>query len=304
MRRVIHVLGVIALILIGAIPVHAAEKLKIITSFSILADITKIIGGDVVDVECLIEPSADAHMFELRPIDIKRLSEADVIVMNGLGFEPWLDRLEPLSAKISLRVIASESVVPLSFNHKDHARHNASDHDVFDPHAWQDVGNVRLYAETIAAALSSRDPAHQALYSENLSRYDAALAKLDEDIRNAIAAIPETRRKLVTTHDAFGYFEKAYGIEMIAPLGVAPETQPSAKDLARIIRQIRAEAIPAVFLETMIDPRLARQLAAESGAKIGGTLYSDTLSAKNGPAGTYIAMMETNIRALTDALAP
>ena len=304
MHHALRIMSVILLMIMGSIPVSADEKLKVVTSFSILADITKAIGGETVDVESLIEAGADAHMFEPRPADIKRISDADIIIMNGLGFEPWLDRFKPSSGKTPLRVIASEGIVPLAFDHQNHADHSASDHEIFDPHAWQDVSNVRLYARNIATALSARDPDQRALYDENLARYDAALVKLDQDIRTAIAAIPPARRKLVTTHDAFGYFERAYGIKMIAPLGVAPEAQPSAKDLARIIRQIRAEAIPAIFLETMIDPRLAQQLAAESGAKIGGTLYSDTLSAKNGSAGTYITMMETNIRALTDALAP
>ena len=304
MRHGPHIMSVILLMIMGSIPVSAGERLKVVTSFSILADITKAIGGETVDVESLIEAGADAHMFEPRPADIKRISDADIIIMNGLGFEPWLDRFKLSSGKMPLRVVASEGIVPLAFDHHNHAADSATDHGVFDPHAWQDVSNVRLYGRNIATALSARDPDQRALYDENLARYDAALVKLDQDIRTAIAAIPPARRKLVTTHDAFGYFERAYGIKMIAPLGVAPEAQPSAKDLARIIRQIRAEAVPAIFLETMIDPRLAQQLAAESGAKIGGTIYSDTLSAKNGPAGTYITMMETNIRALTDALAP
>lgn len=304
MHHALHILSVILLMIMGSIPVSAGQRLKVVTSFSILADITKTIGGETVDVESLIDAGADAHMFEPRPADIKRISDADLIIMNGLGFEPWLDRFKPSSGKMPLRVVASEGVTPLAFDHHIHAVDIASDREIFDPHAWQDVNNVRLYARNIATALNARDPDHRALYDQHLDLYDAALLKLDQDIRSAIAAIPPARRKLVTTHDAFGYFERAYGIKMIAPLGVAPEAQPSAKDLARIIRQIRTEAIPAIFLETMIDPRLAQQLAAESGAKIGGTLYSDTLSAKNGPAGTYITMMETNIRALTDALAP
>jgi zinc/manganese transport system substrate-binding protein len=304
MRHGLYIMSVILLMIIGAIPSSAGERLKVVTSFSILADITKAIGGEAVDVVSLIEAGADAHLFEPRPNDIKRLSDADIIIMNGLGFEPWLDRFKSSSGRTPLRVMAAEGITPLDFDDHNHAVDSTSDHEIFDPHAWQDVNNVRIYARNITTALSARDPDHRALYNENLARYDEALLKLDQNIRTAIAAIPPARRKLVTTHDAFGYFARAYGIKMIAPLGVAPEAQPSAKDLARIIRQIRAEAIPAIFLETMIDPRLAQQLAAESGAKIGGTLYSDTLSAKNGPAGTYITMMETNIRALTDALAP
>ena len=304
MRLLIKFISIIFIAALGAVNVHANEKLRIIASFSILADITNEIGGDFVDVTSLVEPGADLHHFEPRPNDIKRLQKADLVLLNGLGFEPWLDRVKASNEKASSWVVASEGVTPLLFDHHDDADHSTRETKAFDPHAWQDVGYARLYAKNIAAALMDRDPDHHALYLENLARYDLQLQKLDRDIRGAIAAIPLEKRKIVTTHDAFGYFEKAYGLTMIAPLGIGSEAQPAAKDLARIIRQIRSEAIPAIFLETAIDPRLAEQLAAETGVKIGGTLYADTLSQKNGPAGTYIAMMETNIRTLSAALTP
>ena len=279
----------------------ARDKLKIITSFSILADLVEQIGGDNIIVESLVPPNADMHLFEPNPSDIARLAAADLIIVNGLGFEPWFDRVASSLPQQVIRITASDGVKPLAFAHDDHGD---GPHDGSDPHAWLDVNNVRSYVRVISAALATSDPDHRTDYDQNLARYDAALAALDADIRRAVAQIPPQRRKLVTTHDAFGYFSKAYDIEMRALLGIGREAQPSAKDLARIIRQIRAEAVPAIFLETMIDPRLARQIAIESGAKIGGTLYSDTLSAKNGPAGTYIAMMETNIKEITQALAP
>ena len=298
----LKLLILVILIVTGSSTTHAAEKLKIITSFSILADITKAIGGDAIDVTSLVEPDADLHHFEPRPQDIKNLLEADLVIVNGLGFEPWLDRVKPTTKKAPLWVVASDGVTPLPFAHHDHADHNASEGEAVDPHAWQDVKNARLYAKNIAAALIISDPTHRAFYLENLARYDRDLERLDQEIRNAIEAIPSSKRKIVTSHDAFGYFEKAYGLKMIAPLGVGREAQPSAKDMAQVIRQIRNDAIPAIFLETAIDTRLAEQLASETGVKIGGTLYADTLSQKNDPAGTYITMMETNIRTLTDAL--
>jgi zinc/manganese transport system substrate-binding protein len=304
MRMLVKRLSLALLIVMGSSQTHAAEKLKIIASFSILADITKAITGDAVDVTSLVEPEADLHHFEPRPHDIKRLLEADLVIVNGLGFEPWLDRVKPKAKKTPLWAVASDGVLPLPFDHHDHSDHSASEAEAVDPHAWQDVNNARLYAKNIATALITLDPDRRALYLENLARYDNALEKLDREVKQAIAAIPPGKRKIVTTHDAFGYFETAYGLKMIAPLGVGIEAQPSAKDIARIIRQIRDEAIPAIFLETAIDPRLAEQLASETGVKIGGTLYADTLSQKNGPAGTYITMMETNIRTLTNALAP
>ncbi|MFM8606548.1 MAG: metal ABC transporter substrate-binding protein [Hyphomicrobiales bacterium] len=302
MRMLVKYLSLAFMIVMGSTTTHAAEKLKIITSFSILADITKAIGGDAIDVTCLVEPDADLHHFEPRPHDIKNLLEADLVIVNGLGFEPWLDRVKPSIKRPPLWTIASEGITPLPFDHHDHEDHGASEGEAVDPHAWQNVSHARLYAKNIATALINKDPDHRALYLENLARYDSDLERLDRDIRNAIAKIPPEKRKIVTSHDAFGYFEKAYGLKMIAPLGVGRESQPSAKDMARIIRQIRDEAIPAIFLETAIDPRLAEQLASETGVKIGGTLYADMLSQKNGPAGTYITMMETNIRTLTDAL--
>lgn len=289
-----------------AYPAAAAEKIKVVASFSILADITENIGGDRVSVARLVGEGEDAHAFNPSPSNVTDLVRADLIIINGLGFEGWLERLVTSTKNIPKIVVASDGISPLNANDEEHGHSHNHGHDQgeLDPHAWQDVANARIYARNIALALVAIDPDHKTVYETNLARYDAELQKLDTTIRNAIAAIPAKNRKLVTTHDAFGYFEQAYGIEMIAALGVATDAQPSAKDIARIIRQIREEAVPAVFLETMIDPRLAQRLSAESGAKIGGTLYSDALSEKNGPAGTYIAMMETNIRELTRALAP
>jgi len=291
-------------VIVGASSVEAQtpEKIKVIASFSILADIAREIGGDLTRVDSLVGPDADAHGFEPRPADIQKLMDADLILVNGLGFEGWMDRLVISVGAQSKIVVAAQDVIPL-MGHHDEA-HGPSQEGMSDPHAWQDVGNARLYARTIAMALIDRDPDHRLEYESNLARYDAALLALDQKIRAAIAAIPAERRKIVTSHEAFAYFEKAYGLEMIAPLGVAPEAQPSARDVAAIIAKIRTEHIPALCLETINDPRLIEQIAAETGAKIAGTLYSDTLSQKKGPAGTYIAMMETNIRTLSAALAP
>lgn len=281
----------------------AKEQIKIIASFSILADIAQEISGDLATVESLVGYDEDAHAFNPSPSDVAHITHADLIVINGLGFEGWLERLMTSSQNVPKIVVVSDGIAPL---HADEEADHSHSHDAnaLDPHAWQDVRNVRIYAKNIAQALGKIDPEHREIYDANFQRYDAALQRLDAQIRTTISSIPATRRKLVTTHDAFGYFEKAYGIEMIAPLGVAPDAQPSAKNMARIIRQVRDESIPAIFLETIVDPRLAEQISRESGAKIGGKLYSDALSEKNGPAGTYIAMMETNIRELTRALAP
>ncbi len=277
-------------------PAYAVQPVPVVASFSILGDLVHQIGGDRVSVDTLVGPEEDAHVFDPAPRDAARLAAAKLVIINGLGFEGWIDRLIKASGGTPRLVIASVGI----------SSHRAliDGHERIDPHAWQDVSNVRIYARNIADALIASDPDGGGFYRANLARFDAELAALDDEIRTAISAIPPERRKIVTTHDAFGYFALAYGVEMIAPQGVSTEAEASAKDVARIIRQVRSEKIPAVFLENVIDPRLAQQIAAESGARIGGKLYSDAISKENAPAGTYIAMMKANIRELTKALMP
>jgi zinc/manganese transport system substrate-binding protein len=282
--------------LLSGTPANAAEPVPIVASFSILGDLVHQIGGDRVSVDTLVGPEEDAHVFDPAPRDAARLAAAKLVVINGLGFEGWIDRLIKASGGVPRLVIASVGV----------SSHRAliDGREMTDPHAWQDVSNVRIYARNIADALISIDPEGGNVYRANLTRFDADLAALDNEIHSAISAIPPERRKIVTTHDAFGYFALAYGVEMIAPQGVSTEAEASAKDVARIIRQVKSEKIPAVFLENISDPRLAARIAAESGARIGGKLYSDALSKENASAGTYIAMMKANIRELTKALMP
>jgi zinc/manganese transport system substrate-binding protein len=282
--------------ILGTATSMAGEPVKIVASFSILGDMAKIIGGDHVRVETLVGPEQDAHVFEPSPLDAARVAQADLVILNGLGFEGWMERLVGSSGRKQPVVIASDGIVPRRMDNQ--ARPS------LDPHAWQNVANARLYAANIAKALIAADPSDEEAFRSNLSDYDAALAVLDQEIRSVMSAIPQERRKIVTTHDAFGYFSEAYGLELLSPVGVSTEAEPSAKDIARIIRLVRTEHVPAIFLETISDPRLANQIATETGAKIGGTLYSDALSRENGPAGSYIAMMKTNIRELTKALSP
>jgi len=287
----------IGLILAGWLkPLQAAEPLRVVASFSILGDLVRQIGGERVVVDTLVGPEEDAHMFDPAPKDAALIAAANLLIINGLGFEGWIDRLIKASGGSPYLVVASEDVL----SH----RATIDGSNIVDPHAWQDVSNVRLYAQNIAKTLILIDPAGENIYKSQLSRYDADLATLDREIRTALAAIPPDRRKIVTTHDAFGYFSRAYGVEMMAPQGVSTESEPSAKDVARIIRQVKADHIPAVFLENISDPRLAQRIASESGAKMGGKLYSDALSREKEPAGTYIAMMKANIRELTKALMP
>jgi zinc/manganese transport system substrate-binding protein len=274
-----------------ATPASAETRLNVVTSFSILADFVRQVGGDKVSVTSLVGPDSDVHVYTPTPHDAKDVGAAQLLIVNGLGLEGWLPRLQQASGSKAPIVVATQGITP---------RKRGSD---ADPHAWQSVGNAMVYVRNIRDALVAADPADAVVFKANAARYLAELDALDREVRAEIEKIPAERRKVISTHDAFGYFADAYGIQFIAPLGVSTETEPSARDVAEIIRQVKKARIPAVFLENFNDDRLVGRIAAETGAKIGGTLYSDALSEEKGPVPTYIAMVRHNIRALTSALA-
>ncbi len=276
-------------LMVSALPAHA-EPLKVIASFSILGDFVRNVGGDRVDVTTLVGPDSDAHVYAPTPRDAKRIAEARLIVVNGFGFEGWLPRLVQSSGSKATVVTATDGITPLR---------RGSD---ADPHAWQAVDNAKVYVANIRVALSAADPAGSEQFRANGDAYLAKLGALDREVRSAVAQIPAARRKVISTHNAFGYFASAYGIEFVAPLGVSTESEPSARDIAGIITQIKQARIPAVFLENVSDPRLIQRISAETGAKAGGTLYSDGLTGEKGDAPTYIDMVRHNIKTLTRAL--
>ena len=284
--------GLMCLVLIAtAAPVCAQERLKVVASFSILGDFVRNVGGTSVSVTTLVGADGDAHVYSPTPADAKKIADAKLIFVNGLGFEGWLPRLlKSAGSKVTV-VTATAGIAPLKLG---------SD---ADPHAWQSVANTKIYVGNISDALAAADPASAQGFRANAEAYLAKLDALDREAREAVAKIPQARRKVISTHGAFGYFAAAYGVEFIAPVGVSTESEPSARDIARIITQIRTAKIPAVFLENVSDPRLIRRISAETGAKIGGTLYSDSLTAEKGDAPTYIDMVRHNIKALTSALA-
>jgi zinc/manganese transport system substrate-binding protein len=273
-----------------ATPASAETRLNVVTSFSILADFVRQVGGDKVSVTSLVGPDSDVHVYTPTPHDAKDVGAAQLLIVNGLGLEGWLPRLQQASGSKAPIVVATQGITP---------RKRGSD---ADPHAWQSVGNAMVYVRNIRDALVAADPADAVVFKANAARYLAELDALDREVRGEIEKIPAERRKVISTHDAFGYFADAYGIQFIAPLGVSTETEPSARDVAEIIAQVRKAGIPAVFLENFNDDRLVGRIAAETGARIGGTLYSDALSEEKGPVPTYIAMVRHNIRALTSAL--
>ncbi|MBP1096166.1 metal ABC transporter substrate-binding protein [Bradyrhizobium diazoefficiens] len=277
-------------LLLTAAPLHAAERLNVVASFSILGDFVRNVGGDRVSVTTLVGPDSDVHVYTPAPSDAKRIADAKFVVVNGLGLEGWLPRLVQSSGSKATVVTASAGITPLKLG------------SAADPHAWQSVPNAKVYVTDIANALAAADPEDAEFFRAQAKAYLEKLEALDREVREAVAKIPPERRKVISTHDAFGYFAAEYGIQFIAPLGVSTETEPSARDIAAIIGQIKGQKIPAVFLENISDDRLIRRIAAETGAKVGGTLISDGLTGEKGSAPTYIDMVRHNIKALTSAL--
>ena len=267
------------------------DRLNVVASFSILGDLVRNVGGNRVSVTTLVGPDSDPHVYEPTPSDAKRIADASLVFVNGLGLEGWLPRLVQSAGGKAVIVTATAGIAPLTLG---------SD---ADPHAWQSPLNAKIYVANIRDALAAADPADAGVFRANADAYLAKLDALDREVRDAIAQIPDGHRKVISTHRAFGYFAAAYGVEFIAPVGVSTESEASARDIAAIITQIRTAKIPAVFLENISDPRLIRRISAETGARIGGTLYSDSLTAEKGYSPTYIEMVRHNIKALTNALA-
>ncbi|MEM9707552.1 MAG: zinc ABC transporter substrate-binding protein [Pseudomonadota bacterium] len=351
----------------------AEEPIPVVATFSILGDMVQRIGGEHIALTTLVGPDGDAHVYQPTPQAAAAVSGAEVLFMNGLEFEGWLERLAEAASFDGELVVATAGIDPLEFDehdehgdehgeeHADHDDHGGehgdedhasaehdhdhgdehaeeqasaehdhdhgdehgeeqaelSDHDdhddhgdahaghdhgAFDPHAWQSIENALVYVDNITAALAKEDPSNAAAFYENRAAYVAELEALEADIDLMMAAIPEERRTIVTSHDAFGYLAAHYGLEFEAPQGLSTESEASAADVAELITQIREESISAVFVETITDNRLIEQIASETGAIVGGTLYSDALSGAEGPAATYIDMMRHNAMTLSQAL--
>jgi zinc/manganese transport system substrate-binding protein len=256
-----------------------------------------------VEVTTFVGPNGDAHVYSPTPADGRRLTEARIIFTNGLKFEGWIDRLIKSSGTKAVKVEASKGVKTLGGEESGHSHGHGHDHGHgVDPHAWQSIGNAKIYVANIRDALIAADADGKAAYEANAAGYLAKLDALDAEIKGTVAGIPAERRKIITSHDAFRYFEDAYGIDFVAPQGVSTEAEASAKDVARIIQQIKRTKIKAIFVENVSDARLMERIAQETGARIGERVYSDALSEPNGPAGTYIDMMRHNIRAFSSAL--
>ena len=297
-RRHVLCLAGFAAVLTGA-PAMAQSKINVAATFSIMADLVSNVGGDRVEVTALVGPNSDSHVFSPTPADAKKLAAAKVVFVNGLGLEGWMTRLVSASGGQAQAFVASTGIKTRKMEDDHHPGRM-----VTDPHAWQSIANAKIYVANIRDGLSKADPAGKSAYDANATAYLAKLDALEQEVKTAIGKIPADHRRIITTHDAFGYFGGAYSMEFISPEGVSTDAQPSARDMAKIIAQIRKQKIPAVFMENITDPRLMQQIAKETGARIGGTLYSDALSDAKGPAGTYIDMMRSNVNELSKALVP
>jgi zinc/manganese transport system substrate-binding protein len=294
MRRSAFAAALMAALFVGC-PATAQEKLNAVATFSILGDLVRNVGGDRVAVDTLVGPNGNAHTYSPSPADARKVAAAKIVFVNGLGFEGWLERLiKAAGAKASI-VVASNGVRPLERS-GDHG------HARIDPHAWQSVANVKVYVANIRDGLIETDPAGKASYEANAAAYLAKLDALEREVKDVIGRVPSDRRRVITSHNAFGYFGGAYGIEFSAPQGVSTEAEASAKDVATIITQVKQEKAAGVFLENVTDPRLIKQIASESGAKIGGMLYSDALTEDKGDAATYIDLMRHNLKQLAATL--
>ena len=291
-------------------PAQAQQRLSVVASFSILADMTRQIGGDRITLRAIAGPDQDAHGFQPKPSDAAALTNAAVVIRNGLGFEGWLDRMIRSSGFKARLVTTTEGITPriMEAHGHDHGgagrRHNHSvgPRQVPDPHAWQDLGLGQHYIRNITGGLVAADPGGEALYRRNAEAFTARLAALDQWVRAEISKVPAARRKIVTSHDAFGYFGDAYGVRFLAPQGVSTEAEPSAAEVGRLIRQIKAESITALFMENMSNPATLQRIAQETGLRVRGRLYADALSAETGPAPTYEAMFRHNLSLMVPAI--
>ena len=296
-----------------------AEQLKVVASFSIIGDFAKEVGGDRIALTTLVAPGGDAHVYEPRPADAVAMKDAQVVLVNGLHFEGFLQRLIDTSGTKATVAELTKGVEPIKVEEEEGHHHGEEAHEGeeaghdhaeeghhhhhgdTDPHAFQSAANAKIYVQNVADAFCAADAAGCDAYKANAAAYSAKLDTLDADIKAAVAAIPADKRTIITSHDAFGYFEQAYGLKFLAPEGISTDAEASAADVAALVRQVREDKAAAIFVENITNPKLVEQIAAETGLKIGGTLYSDALS-DGPPAATYIDLMRHNVETIKGAV--
>lgn len=295
-----------SILLSSVTPLLQAEPLRVVASFSVLGDMVRQVGGDKVEVTELVGPNGDAHLFQPTPRSAMSMRQADIVVLNGLGFEGWMERLLETAEFSGNRVVATQGIEPIRLeedednSHEDeHEKHH--DHGREDPHAWHSIPLGISYVRNITEALIEEDPNNADYYRQNSDHYIARLTRLDQQLKAALAEVPVYRRRIITPHDAFGYLAREYGLHIEAPQGYSTESEASARQLADLILQVRMNNISAAFLENVANTALVRQIQEETKLRFGGTLYSDALSETTGPAGTYADMMEHNLTTIIEA---
>lgn len=293
-------IGILTMLLSG---LAGAAQLPVVASFSIVGDVAKQIGGDKVAVTELVSADQDAHAYHLTSGDVRKIRAAKLVLMNGLGLESAELQRAVKQSGVRFAEAAVAGIQPLKAEeeHEHHHDHDGHDHGEFDPHVWQDPVLMQHYAANVAKALITADPSNKNYYAKQWQNYSNQLKALHQYAEQTFRAIPEAKRKVLTGHDAFAYMGKRYSIQFIAPQGVSSEAEPSARQVAGIIRQVKREGIKAIFAENIKDTRMVERIAQETGSKIGGKLYSDALS-KGTPAGTYIDMYRYNVRVLGEAM--
>lgn len=293
-KRFLLALAGTTVLSLGTVAGASAKTIEVVASFTVLADMVKNVGGEHVNVESLVPPNGDPHEFEPSPDDAKAVKAAAVTFLSGDGLEDWFDRLAKASGTTEKPVIVSTGVKTHTFE-EDGKK-------VTDPHVWNSTANAMIWVANIEKALAKADPEDAAAFKANAERYTKELKDLDASIRAKFAPIPKDKRKVLTSHDAFGYFGQEYGVTFLSPIGVSTETEPSAADVARLIDQIKTEGIKVYFFENSNDPRLIKQIAAATGAQPGGELYPEALSSADGPTPTYIKLMEYNADQIVNAI--
>lgn len=302
-------LVLLLLLVLSAGPAAAQQKLKVIASFSILADIVGQVGGEKVQVTTLVPAMGDAHVYQPSPSDARAVAGADVLVSNGLNFETWLDRLVAATGFKGRRIVAADGIRPRQMSGHSHD-HGSGGHDhgggkggiEDDPHVWHDLPRMQIYVNNIVEGLAAADPANADYYRQRGNAYRAELKALDDWAQAAFAALPRAYRKAITQHDAFGYLADRYEIDFLAPQGATTESEASADAVGKLIRQIKRQRVQAVFFENVVNPRLIEQIAKDAKVRIGGRLYSDALSPPGGEADSFIKMYRLNVERLVAAM--
>ena len=273
-----------------SIPAAADDKIKVVASFSILGDMVRQVTGNLAEVTTIVGPDADAHVYTPNAADAKSVANADVIFVNGLGFETWSQTLIETSSSKAKVFVATDGITPLKVDGE------------IDPHAWNSLVNGMQYVANIAVSMAEINPINAVAYKANARAYNRRLKDLNNRAIDQLERLTTGQRIVVTSHDAFGYLATAYGLTFLAPVGIDTDGEPSAQDLSKLIDHLKAVSAGALFTENITSPSLIEQIARETGIKIGGRLYSDALSTRGGPATTYEKLIEHNLRVLIKAL--